>query len=115
PEYVVHAAPDLARAPLDLRVLAFTIAASLATTIVFGLIAARQGSRPDLADALKATTRGAIDRRTGRVRNALIIAQIALALVLLVGAGLMLRTLAALRNVPLGLDADQVLTLRVPL
>jgi putative ABC transport system permease protein len=115
PERVVRAAPDLARGPLDLRVLAFTLAASVATTMLFGLIAARQGATPDLAEGLKATTRGSIDPRAGRVLGALVVAQIALAMVLLIGAGLMMRTLAELRGVRLGLDPDHVITLRVPL
>ena len=114
PEYLVNSAPALESAPLDLRVLAFALGASLATTLLFGLAPAIQGAKPDLAEALKETSRGSAHPRTGRFRSVLVVSQIALAMVLLVGAGLMIRTLAGLRGVNLGIDPANVLTLRVP-
>ena len=115
PEYLVNSAPGLDGALLDLRVLAFTLAVSVATALLFGLAPALQGAKPQLAETLKETSRGTLDPRKGRFRSVLVVSQIALAMVLLVGAGLMIRTLTALRNVGLGLDPDHVLTLRVPL
>jgi putative ABC transport system permease protein len=102
--------PDL---PADLsivdgRVLAFAAAAVLLTALLTGLAPAIQSSRTDLADALKSGGHGAT-ARGGRTRAALLVAQIALTLVLLVGAGLFVRSLRNVQRIDLGFDADQVL------
>ena len=115
PEYLVHSASGLETALLEPRVLAFTVAASVVTALMFGLVPALQGARPQLADTLRESSRGSQHPAKRRVRSVLVVAQIALAMVLLAGAGLMIRTLAGLRAVHLGLDPSQVLTLRVPL
>ena len=115
PGYAMSPAPGLPGTPLDLRVVLVTLAASLATTLLFGLVPALQGARSDLAEALKETGRGSQHPRKARARHALVIAQIALAMVLLVGAGLMIRTLSGLRAVGIGVDPANVLTLRIPL
>jgi predicted permease len=95
---------------VDSRVLLFTLAVSLATGFVFGLAPAIHSSRPDLVDALKDDSGGALAglRRFG-LRNALVIAQIALSLVLLVGAGLFLRSLRNAVNFDPGFDANNLL------
>src|SRR5262249_49156132 len=77
--------------PIDLRVLAFTIALSLAAAIVSGLAPALQASRPDLVPALKADTAQGGSRL--RLRSAFLVGQVALSLVLVLGAGLFLRAL----------------------
>jgi putative ABC transport system permease protein len=101
-------------APLDLRVLAFTIAASLLTTLLCGLVPAWQVSRLDIQATLRDRTRGASDTRVHqRLRGTLVIAQVALAVVLLVGAGLLLRTFSWLLNVPLGFQPERVLTMQM--
>ena len=101
-------------APLDLRVLAFTIAASLLTTLLCGLVPAWQVSRFDIQATLRDRTRGASDTRAHhRLRGALVIAQVASAVVLLVGAGLLLRTFSRLLNVPLGFQPERVLTMQM--
>ncbi len=115
PDYLVHSASGLESALLEPRVLAFTVGAAVVTALMFGLVPALQGARPRLADTLKESGRGSQHPRKGRVRSVLVVSQIALAMVLLVGAGLMIRTLAGLRAVHLGLDPSHVLTLRVPL
>jgi predicted permease len=114
-------AEDLAQAPfwtalLDWRILAFTLGASLGTALLFGLAPALQLSRADLGQTLKeAGGRGATSRRAARTRSALVILETALALMLLVGAALLIRTFVALREVTPGFHAGGVLTLQTSL
>jgi len=101
---------------LDSRVLIFTLAAAVLSGILAGLAPAVQSSRPNLADALKEGGRGGsagVSRH--RLRNALVAAEIAIAVVLLVGAGLMVRGFRAQVNSSAGIDPGTLLTLRVPL
>jgi putative ABC transport system permease protein len=99
---------------LDARVLAFTAAISLLTGVLFGIAPALSISPAALAESLKEGGRsGSGGLRSGRARNLLIIAEVSLALVLLVGAGLLVRTLVRLQNVPLGFDPHNVLTMVV--
>ena len=96
---------------LDGAALAFTAALALATGLLFGLVPALQATRPSLAPALKGDADPGRARRL-RGRNALVVGEIALALVLLAGSGLMLRSLGKLLGVNPGFEAGQVLTLR---
>jgi predicted permease len=99
--------------PLDWRVAAFSIGVALLTGVIFGLFPALHTSNPDLASILKESSgRSGTGRRQNRARSALVIAEIALALVLLIGAMLMIRTFAGLRSVKPGFDAHHVLTMR---
>jgi len=98
----------------DWRVLTFTGAIALTTGIVFGLVPAIWSSRTNLTDALKEGSRGTTAGH-GRLRKALVVAEVALSLMLLVGAGLMLRSFSQLRNVNPGFRTDHALTLRVSL
>ena len=95
---------------LDSRVLAFTFALSLATGVIFGLTPALQASRSDLVPALKgeASVVGQ-GRRRFKLRNLLIVAQVALSLVLLIGAGLFLRSLNNAQSIDPGFDAAKIL------
>lgn len=95
---------------LDGRVLAFTFALSLATGVIFGLAPALQASRPDLVPALKnEALAGVQGHRRFNLRNALVVAQVALSLVLLIGAGLFLRSLNNAQAIDPGFAADKIL------
>ena len=100
---------------LDGPVLAFAIAAALLTSLVFGIVPALHLSRHDLNDSLKEGGRqqGAAVGRGAR--EALIVAEVALSIVLLVGAGLLIRTLQRLEDVDPGFNAEQVVTMEVSL
>ena len=100
---------------IDGRVLLFTFAAAVVTGIIFGLAPAFRSTRVDLAPALKEGTRSsAAEGRSGgrwfSLGNGLVVAQVALAVVVLVGAGLLVRTLQNLRNVDPGFDTRNLLT-----
>jgi predicted permease len=100
---------------IDGRVLAFTLAASVLTGIIFGLAPAFRGTRVDLTPALKeGTGSSAAEGRAGgrwfSLGNGLVVAQVALAVVVLVGAGLLVRTLENLKNVDPGFDTRNLLT-----
>ncbi len=102
---------------LDRRVLLFTLGLSLLTGVGFGLLPALKSTRPDLQQALKGASRAATaDRAQNRLRRALVIAEIALSLVLLVGAGLMMRAFLRLSSVPPGFDPRNLIaaTLSLP-
>jgi putative ABC transport system permease protein len=111
--------PDILPGPfaanMDWRIVAFSAALSVFTGIVFGLLPAVSAARPDLHDSLKeGGSRGATIGLTGeRMRRTLVAIQVGLAVVLLVSAGLLLRSFAELSRVQLGFDADHVLTARV--
>jgi predicted permease len=97
----------------DARVLGFTIGLALLTGIVFGLAPAFLGSRFNLTPALKESSGGSQAGSRGRGRrfgvgSALVLAQVALSVVMLVGAGLLLRTLEKLRSIPAGFDANNL-------
>ena len=112
---VPTALPAASTPVIDGRVLAFTLAVSLFTALAFSLVPAWQASRVSLSDALKQGGRGGIGGRGGSLRDALVVLEVAAALVLLVGAGLMLKTMMRLRSVEIGFRADHLLTLRTTL
>jgi putative ABC transport system permease protein len=101
---------------LDWRVLGFTIATSLCTGILFGLAPALRASRSDLATMMKqSSSRVSTNTSAARTRPVLVIVQVALAVLLVIGAGLMIRTFAALRQVAPGIDPHRILTLEMSL
>jgi predicted permease len=99
-------------APFDWRVLAFALALSLATGLLFGLVPALRTTRLDLAGVLNAHGR-TVARSGSRLGRSTVVAQVALALVLLVGAGLFLKTLGNLRAVPVGFNPANLLLFQV--
>jgi len=101
---------------IDWRVLLFTLAVSLLTGVIFGLFPAISASRPDLNSTLKeSSNRAGTGFRQSKARSLLVISEVSLALVLLIGAALLIRTFLALRNVNPGFDARNVLTLQMSL
>jgi putative ABC transport system permease protein len=106
--------PQLSRVGLDLTVMLFTVAISVVTSVLCGLLPASQSAKTDLQTALKAGGRLTGSRREG-MRKALLIAEVSLSLVLLVGAGLLLRSMYNLLHVDLGFDGRNLLTMRIRL
>jgi predicted permease len=103
--------PRVAAIALDLRVLGAAGAAAIGTALLFGVFPALRSSRPNLTRALNESSRGASPgRSTQRLRRALVVAELALAVILLVGAGLFIRSFAKLMDVELGFDPRHVLT-----
>src|SRR6185436_16919395 len=100
---------------LDPLALVLAMAVSIGTGVLCGLSPALRFSRPDLHDALKSGSRMAGSAGRTRIRNTLVIAEVALAVVLLVGAGLLLRSLARLLDVPLGFNPQNVLAVSINL
>ncbi len=108
--------PRVAAVGIDARVLAFTTVVALATGILFGLVPALHAARTDLQQALKAGTRGAgIGLGQLRLRRVLAAGEIAISLVLVIGAALLVQSFVRLRNVNAGFDPENVLTMRVTL
>jgi putative ABC transport system permease protein len=108
--------PRSTEVQLDARVLGFTLLASVLTGLMAGLIASWRLTRIDLNESLKQGL-GKTDTFSGgaRTRSALVITEVALSLVLLIGAGLMIRSLWALRRVDPGFVSSNVITMRVPI
>jgi len=101
---------------MDVRVLVFALAISTATGLLFGLAPAWQATSPDLGGSMKEGGRGSSGSASRkRLRDALIVAEVALAFVLLVGSGLMMRSFFRLLNVDPGLDSTNVLTIGLPI
>jgi putative ABC transport system permease protein len=107
--------PDIHRAALDLRVLAFTGLLAVATGLLFGVLPAWQVSRARPLDALRTADRSTTGAWTLRHRTLLVAVEVALSTVLLVGAGLMVRSLLAVNAVPLGFDPTGILAANVAL
>jgi putative ABC transport system permease protein len=100
---------------IDVRVLFFTLGISLFTAFLFGLFPAAQASNPNLNNALRESGHRTAAGSRGITRHALAVCEIALAMVLLVGAGLMINSLLRLQRVNPGFDSSSLLTLRVAL
>ncbi|HWR51948.1 MAG TPA: ABC transporter permease [Bryobacteraceae bacterium] len=108
--------PDEAQVAMNVPVLLFTVAVSAATALLFGLAPALHGCVPNLVESLKSGTRTAGgDPHSELLRGGLVVAEVALALMLLAGSALMLRTLLRLTDADLGFRPERVLAMRVPL
>src|SRR5499426_426255 len=108
--------PDESEVKLNAPVLLFTVLVSGLTSILFGLAPALHTSASDLANPLREAGRGLQGgSRQALLRKVLVVAEVALSLMLLVGAGLMMRTFIAVQDVELGFRTDRLLTMRVPL
>ncbi len=103
--------PRLSELSLDATTLGFTLLMSILAALIFGIAPALQASNPDLAGSLKETTRGGTDGVVRqRVRSGLVVLQIAMALTLLIGAGLMINSFLRIQNNALGADPRDLLT-----
>jgi predicted permease len=98
---------------LDWRLLAFTAAVSIGTGLLFGVMPAIHAARQDLSGTLRDGAGASGGGRSNRVRSGLVVLEIALALTLVIGSGLLIRTSMALRAVAPGFDANNVLTMRM--
>ena len=119
PSFAPAGIPGLSEAGIDATVLAFALAASLGAGVLFGTVPALQASRFDLVRALNEGARqmggGFRFRRGNRTRSVLVVAEVALALMLLVGAGLLVRSFVTLATVDPGFDPANVLTVELNL
>jgi putative ABC transport system permease protein len=108
--------PDEAEVTINTPVLIFTLGLAVLTSIVCGLAPALHSARKDLATSMRASSRGLSGSSSqARLRKGFVVAQVALSLVLLVGASLLVRTLVAVQQVDLGFRPDRILVIRVPL
>jgi putative ABC transport system permease protein len=107
--------PRVSNVALDLRVLAFAAVVSLATGVLFGLVPAWQASRTSVGAALKEGGRSSTASGGRWVRSTLLVVEVAMSIVLLVGAGLLLRSFVKLTNVDPGFRPERVLAFRVAL
>ncbi|HEY3937152.1 MAG TPA: ABC transporter permease, partial [Bryobacteraceae bacterium] len=108
--------PSEAVITLNWRVLLFSLGVATLTTFLAGLVPALHAARKELAEPLKNSGKGISGGfRQGRLRKLLVISEIALSLILLAGAGLLMRTMVALQTVDLGLNPDNILVIRLPL
>jgi predicted permease len=106
----------ITRPVIDTPMLLFALGVSLATGLIFGVVPALQGTLVDIAQQLKSGTRATWARGSSLLRNGLVVLQVAVSIMLLIGAGLLIRSLTVQMNVDLGFDSRNVLTasLRLP-
>jgi putative ABC transport system permease protein len=101
---------------LNTPVLVFTLGVAVLTALIFGLVPALQAAKRDLSDPLRDSGKGTSGGgRNRRLRNAVVVLEVALSLTLMAGAGLLMRSFMALREVHLGLQPDHILVTRLPL
>ena len=110
-----NAIPNAKEIGLDGRVLAFTIGLAVLTGIVFGLVPAWRASAPGIEEALRDDAAGATGGRRRRLQGGLVVGEVALALVLLVGAGLLVRSFIRLSSVSTGFDTRDLVAARIRL
>jgi putative ABC transport system permease protein len=114
--YGAEQLPRIDEVQIDSAVLTFTIVVSILTAVIFSLLPAVKASRPDVNEVLKAGAKTATSSGSSQLwRDSLVVAEVALGLVLLIGAGLMMRSFASLTSVHPGFDPNNVLTGRITL
>jgi putative ABC transport system permease protein len=118
-DYLIKLAPqDIPRIKtvgIDKQVVLFTLGLSFLTSIIFGIAPALHASRPNLNETLKESSgRGSSNIKGKRLRSFLVVAEVALAVVLMIGAGLLLRSFSSLQSLDPGYKTDHILTFRLP-
>jgi predicted permease len=111
--FVAPGAPQPVSTMPDLRILGFTFGVSLLTGVIFGLAPALQSTRPDVAPTLKDQAGAVLGGGQGRLRKGLVASQMAVSLLLLIGAGLFIRTLNNLLTVDIGMSAHQLIAFSI--
>jgi putative ABC transport system permease protein len=112
---IPEATPSWMEFSVDWRVVAFTLGATTATAILCGLAPGWQASKTDLMSVMKDGARGANSLRKQRLRSLLVIGEVALAMMLLIGAGLMMKSFIRVRQINIGFNADHMMTAKVSL
>jgi putative ABC transport system permease protein len=112
---IPEALPAWMKFSVDWRVLAFTLGATTVTAILCGIAPGWQASKTDLMSVMKDVARGAGSLRKQRLRNLLVIGEVALAMTLLIGAGLMMKSFIRVRQINIGFNADKVMTAKIAL
>ncbi|HKR12943.1 MAG TPA: ABC transporter permease [Pyrinomonadaceae bacterium] len=115
PQNQLNALPFLKTVQIDLSILGFSLGLSLLTGLIFGIVPALQSSRLDLNEVLKEGGRHATAGAGQRLRSALVVGEIAMAVVLLIGAGLMMKSLMRLLQTNIGFNTENLLTMTVVL
>jgi len=115
PELLVVTQPNVLELGIDRLTLAFTIGVTLTSALLFGAAPALRAGRANTSETLKSGGHGTAGAPHQRLRAALMIAEVALSIVLLVSAGLLVRTFAALHRINTGFDAERVLTMTITL
>jgi len=115
PRLITVNMPRAQEVSLDMRVLGFTLLVSLVTGLAFGLAPAYQAARLNLNGTLKESGRGSLSNARNRLRGGLVVAEVALALMLMVGAGLLLKSFIRLSSVPPGFNPQNALTMGITL
>ncbi|HKV38074.1 MAG TPA: ABC transporter permease [Blastocatellia bacterium] len=105
--------PRVKEIAVDARALGFTFLITMLTAVIFGIVPALQSSKPDLNESLKDSSRGSTGGRHQRVRSALVVIEVAMALVLLVGAGLLIKSFRRLTQVSPGFNPSHALAVTV--
>jgi len=112
---IPEAMPSWMKFSVDWRVLAFTLGATTATAILCGIAPGWQASKSDLMSVMKDGARGAGSLRKQRLRSLLVVGEVALAMTLLIGAGLMMKSFIRVRQINIGFNAGHVMTAKVSL
>jgi len=114
--YAADQLPRIAEVGINSNVMLFTLGVSVLTGLIFSLVPTLKASHPEVNEVLKSSSKSATSARNLNLwRDSLVVSEIALSLILLVGAGLMIKSFAQLTNVPPGFDPNNVLTGRISL